>query len=181
MLSNERSLQWEAMPAPGEQPSLTATREKPTQQRRPSTAKNKEIFFKSETVSSSVVSDSLQPHGLEPLSLGFSKQEYWSGFPFPSPGDLPNPGIKSGSPALKKERKKEKPTVQHIELYSMLCASLLGRGIWGRMHTCICMAEFLHCSPKTIRTVLIDYTPINMFLVLKIKKKKEMSRDFLVV
>ena len=38
------------MPAPGEQPSLTATREKPTQQRRPSTAKNKEIFFKSETV-----------------------------------------------------------------------------------------------------------------------------------
>ena len=49
------------------------------------------------------------------------------------------------------------------------------------MDTCICMAEFLHCSPKTIRTVLIDYTPINMFLVLKIKKKKEMSRDFLVV
>ena len=35
-----------------------------------------------------------------PLSMGFSRQEYWSGLPFPSPGDLPNPGIEPGSPAL---------------------------------------------------------------------------------
>ena len=34
-----------------------------------------------------------------PLSI-FPKQEYWSGLPFPSPGDLPNPGIEPGSPAL---------------------------------------------------------------------------------
>ena len=34
------------------------------------------------------------------LSMGFPRQEYWSGWPFPSPGDLPNPGIKPGSPAL---------------------------------------------------------------------------------
>ena len=34
------------------------------------------------------------------LSLGFSKQEYWSGLPFPSPGDLPDLGIELGSPAL---------------------------------------------------------------------------------
>ena len=33
-------------------------------------------------------------------SMGFSRQGYWSGLPFPSPGDLPNPGIESGSPAL---------------------------------------------------------------------------------
>ena len=32
--------------------------------------------------------------------MEFSRQEYWSGLPFPSPGDLPNPGIKPGSPAL---------------------------------------------------------------------------------
>ena len=36
----------------------------------------------------------------DPLSLGFSRQEYWSGLPFPSPGDLPDPGIEPGSPAL---------------------------------------------------------------------------------
>ena len=38
-----------------------------------------------------------------PLSLGFSRQEYWSGLPFPSPGDLPDPGIEPESlmfPAL---------------------------------------------------------------------------------
>ena len=34
---------------------------------------------------------------LAPLSLGFSRQEYWSGLPFPSPGDLPDPGTKTGS------------------------------------------------------------------------------------
>ena len=33
-------------------------------------------------------------------SMGFSKQEYWSGLPFPSPGDLPNRGIEPRSPAL---------------------------------------------------------------------------------
>ena len=35
-----------------------------------------------------------------PLSMGFLRQEYWSGLPFPSPGDLPNPGIKPLSSAL---------------------------------------------------------------------------------
>ena len=35
-----------------------------------------------------------------PPSMEFSRQEYWSGLPFPSPGDLPNPGIKLRSPAL---------------------------------------------------------------------------------
>ena len=34
------------------------------------------------------------------LSMGFSRQEYWSGLSFPSAGDLPNPGIEPGSPAL---------------------------------------------------------------------------------
>ena len=36
-------------------------------------------------------------------SMGFSRQEYWPGLPFPSPGYLPNPGIKPGSPALQTE------------------------------------------------------------------------------
>ena len=35
-----------------------------------------------------------------PLSMGFSRQEYWNGLPFPSPGDLPDPGIEPESPAL---------------------------------------------------------------------------------
>ena len=35
-----------------------------------------------------------------PLSMGFSRQEHWSGWPCPPPGDLPNPGVESRSPAL---------------------------------------------------------------------------------
>ena len=35
-----------------------------------------------------------------PPSMGFSRQEYWSGLPFPSPGDLPHPGIKPRSPTF---------------------------------------------------------------------------------
>ena len=35
-----------------------------------------------------------------PLSMGFSRQKYWSELPFPSPGHLPNPEIEPGSPAL---------------------------------------------------------------------------------
>ena len=37
------------------------------------------------------------------LSMGFSRQEYWSGLPFPSPGDLPDPAIEPGSPALQED------------------------------------------------------------------------------
>ena len=36
-----------------------------------------------------------------PLSMGFSRQGYWSGLPITSPGDLPDPGIETGSPALR--------------------------------------------------------------------------------
>ena len=60
--------------------------------------------LKSESVSHSVVSDSSQPQGLQPARLlcplGFSRQESWSGLPFPPPGDLPDPGTEPGSLAL---------------------------------------------------------------------------------
>jgi len=55
--------------------------------------------------SCSVVSDSLQPlaQNRAPLSMGFSRQEYWSGLPFPSPGNFLDPGIESGSLALQED------------------------------------------------------------------------------
>ena len=43
------------------------------------------------------------------LSMGFSRQEYWSGLPFPSPGDLPDPGIKPRSPALQADALPSEP------------------------------------------------------------------------
>ena len=44
-----------------------------------------------------------------PLSMGFSRQEYWSGLPFPSPGDLPDPGIEPRSPALQADALPSEP------------------------------------------------------------------------
>ena len=44
-----------------------------------------------------------------PLFLGFSRQEYWSGFPFPSPRDLPEPGIKLWSPTLQTDSLPSEP------------------------------------------------------------------------
>ena len=44
-----------------------------------------------------------------PLSMEFSRQGYWSGLPFPSPGDLPNPGIKPRSPALQADALPSEP------------------------------------------------------------------------
>ena len=55
---------------------------------------------------------------------------------------------------------KEGPTLKHSELCSMSCGSLDGREVWGRMDTCVCMAESFHCSPETITKLLISYTPI---------------------
>ena len=59
-------------------------------------------------VSSSVMSDSVTPW--TPLSIWFSRQEYWSGLPFPYLGDLPNPRIKPGSPALQADSLPSEPT-----------------------------------------------------------------------
>ena len=44
-----------------------------------------------------------------PLSMEFSRQEYWNGLPFPSPGDLPDPGIEPGSPALQADALPSEP------------------------------------------------------------------------
>ena len=44
-----------------------------------------------------------------PPPMGFSRQEYWSGLPFPSPGDLPNPGVEPGSPTLQADTLPSEP------------------------------------------------------------------------
>ena len=52
-----------------------------------------------------------------PLFMGFSRQEYWSGLPFPSPGDLPDPGIEARSPSLQTDslltELRKKPRIFH--------------------------------------------------------------------
>ena len=50
-----------------------------------------------------------------PPSMGFSRQECWSGLPFPSPGDLPDPGIEPGSPALRADALPSEPPGKSLE------------------------------------------------------------------
>ena len=52
-----------------------------------------------------------------PPSMGFSRQEYWSGLPFPSPGDLPDPGIDPGSLALEADALTSEPPGKPQNLY----------------------------------------------------------------
>ena len=61
------------------------------------------------------------------LSMGFSRQEYWSGLPFPSPGDLPDPGIKPRSPALQADALTSEPIRIHkwYEVYTYIYTLLL--------------------------------------------------------
>ena len=51
--------------------------------------------------------------------MGFSRQEYWSGLPFPSPGDLPDPGIEPGSPALEADALTSEPPWATEVIYSI--------------------------------------------------------------
>ena len=83
------------------------------------------------SVSRAVMSDSLWSHGLyvahqAPLSMRFSRQEYWNGLPFPSPGDLPDPGIEPGSPMFQADPLPSEPS---------------GQREWQRVHVYVCVRE----------------------------------------
>ena len=61
-----------------------------------------------------------------PLSMGFSRQEYWSGLPFPSPGDLPEPGIKPRSPALQADALTSEPPGKSTHKETLKHSNFLG-------------------------------------------------------
>ena len=67
-------------------------------------------------LSRSVVSDSFQPHAdrQAPLFMGFSKQEYWSGLPWPPPRDVPIPGIKPRSPTSQADSLPSEPPGKNV-------------------------------------------------------------------
>ena len=63
-----------------------------------------------------------------PPSMGFPRQEYWSGLPFPFPGDLPDPGMKPGSPALEADTlTSEKTSYRDTELQIQVLTSKISR------------------------------------------------------
>ena len=79
-----------------------------------------------------------------PLSMEFSRKEYWSGWPFPSPGDRPNPGIRPRSPALQADSwPSEPPGKPRVQTHggpmtTLLLSSLsLSQSTWRVTHHCL--------------------------------------------
>ena len=77
-----------------------------------------------------------------PQSMEFSRQEYWSGLPFPSPGDLPNPGIEPRSPTLRADALLSEPPGKSLTLKKItdkyirtkqLKVSILTKNSWGEI------------------------------------------------
>ena len=95
-----------------------------------------------------------QTHRLIENELMIAKEEGWGW------GD--SQGVWDGHvhTAIFKMDDQKGPNVQHRKQCLMLHGSLDGMGAWGRMDTCICMAEFLCCPPETITTLLTSYTPV---------------------
>ena len=63
-----------------------------------------------------------------PLSLGFPRQEYWSVLPFPSPGHLPDPGVKPGSPASQVGSVPAEPPGELVYIVKLCSELLVGSG-----------------------------------------------------
>ena len=106
-----------------------------------------------------------------PPSMEFSRQEYWSGLPFPSPGDLPDPGIEPGSPAMQADAQmlyhlsptalvaqtvKRLPTVQETRVQSLGQKDLLEKGM-ATHSSILAPPPFpgLRCPLFTPRSVLL--------------------------
>ena len=109
--------------------------------------------------------------------MGFSRQEYWSGLPFPSPGDLPNPGLEPRSPALQadsfpseppdcfKMDNQQEPAAQLGELWPPGLEEVGENG-----HMCMCGSVSVLSTCNYHNTVSWLCPNINE----KLKKKKEL-------
>ena len=110
------------------------------------------------------MSDSLWPVDHQaPPSMGFSRQEYGSGLPFPSPGDLPDPGIKPRSPALQADTLTSVPPgkpllkwyINNKTLNSQLWELCSFYKKWTRVGCCYCCLVTMSC-PTLFNTM--DYS-----------------------
>ena len=122
--------------------------------------------------SCSVVSDSfVTPWTVArqaPLSMGFSRQEYWSGLPFPYPGDFPDPGIEPTSPASQADSLPlspqggtcSKPThAQAPDWWPFLFLLPVGTPWSHKEHPT--MAVSVHLPPRTWAEVEVDRGPVS--------------------
>ena len=100
----------------------------------------------------SVVSDSASPWTIAhqaPLSIGILRQEYWSGLPFPSPGNLPDPGIKPGSPTLQADALPSEPSGKLTHSYRHVSVRFTSIRLFAQ---CVQLCNDTHCNLCTMCT-----------------------------
>ena len=107
--------------------------------------------------SRSVVSDSATPWTIAhqvPPSMGFSRQEYWSGLPFPSPGDLPDLGIEPWSPTLQADAlTSEPPGKPYMYILIYIYLQRYAHKKYMCVYTCIYICVCIHYSSVCIRKI----------------------------
>ena len=86
-----------------------------------------------------------------PLSMAFSRQEYWSGLPFPSPGDLPNPGIKLASLALQVDSLPLRHQGSSHKDIKMIIHKLENKGPWW----------CLSCRDSSLQPVKLSFSTLS--------------------
>ena len=94
-----------------------------------------------------------------PLCMEFSRQEYWSGLPFPSPGDLPYPGIKPRSPALQwtlyRLSHQGSPNCSLVLFLCHLCRYKLGYNLSSFQRICWTSQRIAE-SPRQVSTLVVS-------------------------
>ena len=99
-----------------------------------------------------------------PPSVGFFRQEYWSGLPFPSPGDLPNPGIEPESPALEAEALSSEPPGKPMNMmlavaYSCIAFIIKEMSFYPCFVKCFYHKSILKVKVKSLSHVQLFATP----------------------
>ena len=108
-------------------------------------------------------------HQAPPRSLGFSRQEYWSGLPFPSPGDLLDPGIKPRSPALQADTLTSEPPRQTPDGISALLRRRnqgflsFMRLIWARRLLSPSQKVGSHQDTKSAGILILDFPAFRLW------------------
>ena len=87
-----------------------------------------------------------------PLSIGFSRQEYWSGLPFPSPGDLPNLGIEPGSPALQADSLPTELWGKPLLLLTLYQPKLFSTHVMKQDKFCVSVPQTMYINPHKVHS-----------------------------
>ena len=94
--------------------------------------------------------------------MGFSRQEYWCGLQFPSPGDLPNPGIEPRSPVLQAEALTSEPPGKHP--VSCIEPRLAIHFLHDIIHVSMPFSQIIPPSPSPTESKRLFYTSVSLLL-----------------